>query len=222
MDKVRAKLRRLSAVVNSRYRNVWYQIISLRRSFFELHILETQLLPSDVIKISFYRPPNFTYRSGQWIRVSCNVVGYTEYHSLTITSAPHEDVLSLHIKARGPWTWRLRNYFDPNVPRVNEEPLLNKDGREDDGGAGGRGDAESTRAKKGEQQLQPRIRLQVSNILFMDAPLPHDSPYTYVTRKFSLGGPLSQLILPFGKHFTVKPSPGDLFCCVGETTYIDL
>ncbi len=51
--------------------------MSLRRSFFELHILETELLPSDVIKISFYRPPNFTYRSGQWIRVSCNVVGYT-------------------------------------------------------------------------------------------------------------------------------------------------
>ncbi len=42
----------------------------------------------------------------------------TEYHSLTITSAPHEDFLSIHIKARGPWTWRLRNYFDPNVNEV--------------------------------------------------------------------------------------------------------
>ena len=40
----------------------------------ELDVLETELLPSDVIKITFYRPPNFTYRSGQWIRVSCNVV----------------------------------------------------------------------------------------------------------------------------------------------------
>ena len=43
----------------------------------ELDVLETELLPSDVIKITFYRPPNFTYRSGQWIRVSCNVVDYS-------------------------------------------------------------------------------------------------------------------------------------------------
>ena len=53
------------------------QIISLRRSFMELDVLETELLPSDVIKITFYRPPNFTYRSGQWVRVSCNVVDYS-------------------------------------------------------------------------------------------------------------------------------------------------
>ncbi len=140
------------------------KIVSLRRSFFELHILETELLPSDVIKISFYRPPNFTYRSGQWIRVSCNVVGYTEYHSLTITSAPHEDFLSIHIKARGPWTWRLRNYFDPDMPRVNEEVMLDRNNNSSGGGGDGvsaAADAESTRAAKGEQQIQPRIRLQV-------------------------------------------------------------
>ena len=51
-----------------------------------------------------------------------------EYHSLTITSAPHEDFLSIHIKARGPWTWRLRNYFDPSVNDVNSssDSAINK------------------------------------------------------------------------------------------------
>lgn len=123
---------------------VWPQIVSLRRSFFELHVLETEILPSDVIKITFYRPPNFTYRSGQWIRVSCNVLGYSEYHSLTITSAPHEDFLSLHIKARGPWTWRLRNYFDPNVQD--------------------NGDGDNC-----EERLPPMIRLQVGkSVQFSD------------------------------------------------------
>lgn len=43
----------------------------------ELHILETELLPSDVTKLTFYRPPNFTYKSGQWVRVACNVVDYS-------------------------------------------------------------------------------------------------------------------------------------------------
>ena len=102
------------------------KIVSLRRGYMELDVLETELLPSDVIKITFYRPPNFVFRSGQWVRVSCNAIGNSEQHSLSITSAPHENALSLHIKAKGPWTWRLRNYFDPNCndfcgPSVGEK-----------------------------------------------------------------------------------------------------
>ena len=37
----------------------------------ELDILETELLPSDVLKIKFYRPPNMKVLSGQWIRFTC-------------------------------------------------------------------------------------------------------------------------------------------------------
>ena len=114
------------------------KIVSLRRGYMELDVLETELLPSDVIKITFYRPPNFTFRSGQWVRVSCNAIGNTEQHSLSITSAPHENALTLHIKAKGPWTWRLRNYFDPDCNKnesfgssnysEDEKPTNRKDG----------------------------------------------------------------------------------------------
>lgn len=68
----------------------------------------------DVTKVKFSRPPNFKYLSGQWIRLSCTAFRSSEYHSLTLTSAPHENYLSVHVKAQGPWTWKLRNYFDPN------------------------------------------------------------------------------------------------------------
>ena len=37
----------------------------------ELDILETELLPSDVLRIRFYRPPNMKVLSGQWIRFTC-------------------------------------------------------------------------------------------------------------------------------------------------------
>ena len=37
----------------------------------KLDILETELLPSDVVKVKFYRPPNMKVLSGQWIRFSC-------------------------------------------------------------------------------------------------------------------------------------------------------
>ncbi|KAK9881554.1 hypothetical protein WA026_016431 [Henosepilachna vigintioctopunctata] len=100
------------------------KVVSLRTKYIPLDVIETELLPSDVIKIKFYRPPNLRYLSGQWVRLACTAFKNREYHSFTLTSAPHENFLSCHIKAQGPWTWKLRNYFDPcnfnpeNNPRI--------------------------------------------------------------------------------------------------------
>lgn len=97
------------------------KVITLRTRYMELDILETELLPSDVIKIKFYRPPNMKVLSGQWIRFTCTMVQPEEYHSFTLTSAPHEDFLSVHIKAVGPWTWKLRNSFDKSINEQEED-----------------------------------------------------------------------------------------------------
>lgn len=75
--------------------------------------LLTHLSSSDVTKVKFSRPPNFKYLSAQWVRLCCTGIRSNEYHSFTLTSAPHENYLSVHVKAQGPWTWKLRNYFDP-------------------------------------------------------------------------------------------------------------
>jgi len=69
-------------------------------------------LLTDVTLLVFKRPPSFEYRSGQWIRLACEPLGSGEYHSLTLTSAPHEDTLSVHVRAVGPWTANLRKLFD--------------------------------------------------------------------------------------------------------------
>ncbi|KAI1304162.1 Dual oxidase [Halotydeus destructor] len=120
------------------------KVISLQSRVMELEILETELLPSgmyiksamsisatccwrsarkqticnflplDVTKVKFSRPPNFKYLSGQWIRFNCTAFRASEFHSFTLTSAPYENYLSVHVKAHGPWTWKLRNYFDPS------------------------------------------------------------------------------------------------------------
>merc|ERR1719430_2918061 len=103
------------------------KVISLRRSYMELDILETELLPSDVIKIKFYRPPNYKFLSGQYVRVSCTAVKPEEFHALTITSAPHEDYLSIHVKAIGSWTWKLRNYFDPDYRQESDPEVEDED-----------------------------------------------------------------------------------------------
>ncbi|KAL1463002.1 hypothetical protein WDU94_014795 [Cyamophila willieti] len=105
------------------------KVVSLRTKYMALDILETELLPSDVIKIRFYRPPNFKYLSGQWVRLACTAFKNAEYHSFTLTSAPHENFLSCHIKAQGPWTWKLRNYFDPcNFNASESQPKIRLEG----------------------------------------------------------------------------------------------
>ncbi|QQP32535.1 Uncharacterized protein FKW44_024873, partial [Caligus rogercresseyi] len=104
------------------------KIATFRTRYMALDILETELLPSDVIKVKFYRPPNMKVLSGQWIRVSCTALRPEEFHSFTLTSAPHEDFLSIHVKAQGPYTWRLRNLFDTSLNgKVGET-----DGEKDD------------------------------------------------------------------------------------------
>ncbi|KAF6209306.1 hypothetical protein GE061_015053 [Apolygus lucorum] len=101
------------------------QVVSVRTKYMALDVLETELLPSDVIKLKFFRPPNFKYLSGQWVRLACTSFRSHEFHSFTLTSSPHENFLSCHIKAQGPWTWKLRNHFDPcNFNPELEEPKV--------------------------------------------------------------------------------------------------
>ncbi|XP_026480513.1 LOW QUALITY PROTEIN: dual oxidase-like [Ctenocephalides felis] len=104
------------------------KIVTLRTKYMALDVIETELLPSDVIRIKFYRPPNLKYLSGQWVRVACTAFRSNEFHSFTLTSAPHENFLSCHIKAQGPWTWKLRNYFDPCNFNPEDQPKLRIEG----------------------------------------------------------------------------------------------
>ncbi|XP_072004098.1 dual oxidase 1-like [Engystomops pustulosus] len=100
------------------------KLISLRRKKIEIEVLEAKQLPSGVTYLKFQRPSDFDYKSGQWVRIACLSLGTDEYHPFTLTSAPHEDSLSLHIRAVGPWTTSLRqlsaspNSTDEKFPKL--------------------------------------------------------------------------------------------------------
>lgn len=79
--------------------------------------LPLALIPAGVTHLEFKRPQGFVYRSGQWVRIACLMLGTDESHPFTLTSAPHEETLSLHIRAVGPWTSQLRELY-------TEESLL--------------------------------------------------------------------------------------------------
>ncbi|KAG1674994.1 Dual oxidase 2 [Nymphon striatum] len=81
-----------------------------------------------VTHIEFKRPVNFEYKSGQWVRIACPVLNCNEYHPFTLSSAPHEETLSLHIRAVGPWTRNLRMTYDPNTLKQHAYPKIYLDG----------------------------------------------------------------------------------------------
>uniref|UniRef100_A0A8C9SSC1 NAD(P)H oxidase (H2O2-forming) n=1 Tax=Scleropages formosus TaxID=113540 RepID=A0A8C9SSC1_SCLFO len=105
------------------------KLISLNRKKVEITVLKAELLPSGVLYLEFKRPYGFTYRSGQWVRVACLALGTDEYHPFTLTSAPHEETLSLHIRAVGPWTSQLREAYGPeSLEQPGFYPKLYLDG----------------------------------------------------------------------------------------------
>uniref|UniRef100_A0A4W3IEX4 NAD(P)H oxidase (H2O2-forming) n=1 Tax=Callorhinchus milii TaxID=7868 RepID=A0A4W3IEX4_CALMI len=105
------------------------KMISFGRKKIKIAVLNAELLPSGVIHLEFKRPQDFTYKSGQWVRIASLNLGSNEYHPFTLTSAPHEETLSLHIRAVGPWTIRLRETYSPeNVLLHGGYPKLFLDG----------------------------------------------------------------------------------------------
>ena len=58
------------------------------------------------------------------MRLALKALGRNEYHPFTLTSAPHEDTLSLHIRAVGPWTYNLRNMFEQDNIKDRSYPTV--------------------------------------------------------------------------------------------------
>ena len=99
---------------------IFDRIISTLRRHADLRVVKFQALPSGVTFIEFAKPVELDYVAGQWLRINVPECGQ-EYHPFTITSAPHEPNLSLHILSVGPWTRRLNKLA--TQPRAKVDPL---------------------------------------------------------------------------------------------------
>ena len=77
----------------------------------ELRVIECVQLADKVTFLKFEKPPNFKYLPGQYCFIAVpaiNKVSHAlEFHPFTISSAPHEPFLTLHIRSVGDWTSKL-------------------------------------------------------------------------------------------------------------------
>ncbi|KAL5206554.1 hypothetical protein ABZP36_034763 [Zizania latifolia] len=95
---------------------------ALRSNAYAVKILKVCLLPGNVLTITMSKPYGFRYRSGQYIFLQCPTISSFEWHPFSITSAPGDDYLSVHIRTNGDWTRELKrifveNYFSPHLNR---------------------------------------------------------------------------------------------------------
>lgn len=58
---------------------------------------------ADVIEVQV-KKPSFIFKPGQYVQLKCPEVSLLQWHPFTITSAPEEGFISLHIRIVGDWT----------------------------------------------------------------------------------------------------------------------
>ncbi|XP_045615867.2 dual oxidase 2 [Procambarus clarkii] len=103
------------------------KLVSISRNKIKIDVISAQHLPSSVIRLEIRRPPNFSFQSGQWVKIASTGIGEQEYHPFTLSSAPHEENLTLHIRAVGPWTKKLIQVYQDQGPRT-KYPQIYMDG----------------------------------------------------------------------------------------------
>ncbi|XP_048491002.1 respiratory burst oxidase homolog protein E isoform X1 [Beta vulgaris subsp. vulgaris] len=74
-------------------------------------ILKVSELPGNVFSLLMSKPQGFKYKSGQYIFLQCPAISKFEWHPFSITSAPGDNFLSVHIRIVGDWTQELKQVF---------------------------------------------------------------------------------------------------------------
>lgn len=88
--------------------------------------------PSKVVEVQF-KKDSLTALPGQYIFICCPEISLFEWHPYTLTSSPHEEFVSIHIRVVGDWTTkfadRLGCQFDgTKARRLKTLPYIMVDG----------------------------------------------------------------------------------------------
>ncbi|XP_050371359.1 putative respiratory burst oxidase homolog protein H [Argentina anserina] len=88
------------------------RLITILREFSHpVSVIKAITYTGNVLALYMTKPPGFKYESGMYLFVKCPDLSNFEWHPFSITSAPGDDYLSVHIRAIGDWTTELRDTF---------------------------------------------------------------------------------------------------------------
>lgn len=64
-----------------------------------------------MLAIHITKPEGFKYKSGMYLFLQCPEISSFEWHPFSITSAPDDPFLSVHIRTLGDWTAEMKKIF---------------------------------------------------------------------------------------------------------------
>ncbi|KAG7518401.1 NADPH oxidase 1 [Solea senegalensis] len=82
--------------------------------------------PSKVLELQLVKS-GFKMEVGQYVFLNCPAISQLEWHPFTMTSAPEEDFLSVHIRSAGDWTDKLIDIMQ-KLPEGAQGPKMGVDG----------------------------------------------------------------------------------------------
>ncbi|KAJ8649400.1 hypothetical protein MRB53_002423 [Persea americana] len=97
---------------------------AFRSGYYSVRLLKVAIYPGNVLTLQMSKPVTFRYKSGQYMFVQCPAVSPFEWHPFSITSAPGDNYLSIHIRQLGDWTQELKRVFS----EACEPPVAGKSG----------------------------------------------------------------------------------------------
>ena len=98
------------------------RVIRFIRGLQKVELVDVIRHKSSVTEIRFRKPSMATPQPGQYIYLKLFSMAKLEWHPFTVTSAPEEDFVSVHIRAAGDWTKELAELlknFPKDVPRLS-------------------------------------------------------------------------------------------------------
>ena len=104
------------------------KLVTLSTSSKKLQVINAQVLPAGVIGLYMEKPAGFNEVAGQWLRLRVGAVASQEWHPFTISSAPHENFISVHIRGVGPWTKKCREVYRLAIDNNTEMPPVQVQG----------------------------------------------------------------------------------------------
>lgn len=78
---------------------------------YKVNTVKATTYAGDVLALYMTKPPGFKYESGMYIFLQCPAISPFEWHPFSITSAPGDQYLSVHIRALGDWTREMGKVF---------------------------------------------------------------------------------------------------------------
>ncbi|KAJ2846424.1 hypothetical protein GGI22_006251, partial [Coemansia erecta] len=69
-----------------------------------MRVQKVILHPAKVLEVQLQKPRGFKGKAGQYSFLNCPAVSPHQWHPFTLTSAPEEDYVSVHIRVVGDWT----------------------------------------------------------------------------------------------------------------------